>query len=108
MKAKILSTSSEKSVGVIGRDSLDKDEIYIFLHIYPYTSFHMRNVVFPLEIAFLDQECGIIDIKTMEPEEGNATAPSGTVYAVEASKDFYKSNNLKKGDFFKEVYNHIS
>lgn len=108
MKAKVLTTDSERSTGVIGRDSLDHDEVYIFINIYPYTSFHMREVKFPLDIAFLDQDCGILDIKQMDPEEGNATAPSGTVYAVEAAKDYFKTNNLKINDLWKEVHNLVN
>lgn len=107
MKFIVLSTSSEKSKGVTGKDSLDPEEAYVFTDIYPYTSFHMRSVPFPIDIAFLDQDCGILSIKTMEAEEGNAQAPSGTAYAVEASKDFFKGKDLKVDDVWKEFYNYI-
>ena len=107
MKAKILATESEKNKGVIGRNNLDNDEMYIFLHVYPDTGFHMRDVGFPISIAFVDQEFGIINIEELEPESGRAKAPEGTVYAVEAHKDFYKDNQLKSGDFFKQLYNSL-
>lgn len=104
MKAKILATETEKNRGVIGRDNLDDDEIYIFMHVNAHCGFHMHSVPFPVTIAFVDQEFGIIDIKEMQPESGRASAPEGTVYAVEATSNFYKNNNLKAGDFFKQLY----
>lgn len=107
MKAKILSTPSEKYTGVIGRDKLDPDEVFVFTGINPYTSFHMHNVKFPIDIAFLDQDCAILAIKTMIPDEGNATAPNGTCYAVEACEGYFKQNNLKEDDFWKEIYNKV-
>lgn len=108
MKAKILSTVSEKLQGVIGRDDLDEDEVYIFKNIEPSQSFHMRSVPFPLEIAFVDQDCSILDIKEMQAEEGTAKAPENTVLAVEASKGYFERNKLKVGDFWKEIHNRIS
>lgn len=108
MKSKILSTISEKARGVIGRDSLEPDELFIFTGVYSGTQFHMEGVTFPIDIAFLDKDFGILHISSMEPDSGRASAPRDTVYAVEACNDFYKSNKLKVGDFFKEVFNKIS
>lgn len=107
MKAKILTTQTEKIQGVKGRDTLDPDEIYIFLNVYPNTCFHMQTVPFPLEIAFLDKDFGILEIATMDPEVGTAKAPDKTYHAVEAPKGYFESNNLKTGSFWKEVSNKI-
>ncbi len=108
MKAKILATESEKSRGVIGRESLEPDEVFVFLRIYPNQGFHMRNVGFPLTIAFIDQDYSILDMKEMEPESGTAYAPEGTVLAIEASKEYFATKQLKVGDFCKEVHNLLS
>jgi uncharacterized membrane protein (UPF0127 family) len=108
MKINTLSSISDKARGVIGRESLDEDEIFVFTGIDEGTSFHMQGVTFPISIAFLDQEFGILDITNMEPDTGKAKAPKKACYAVEACNDFYKSNKLKVGDFFKEVFNKIS
>ena len=107
MKAKILTTLSDKAQGVIGRDKLDDDEIYIFVNIYPYTEFHMQGVPFPLDIAFLDQQFGILDINNMTPNDGRAKAPDKTAYAVEANTGYFNKMGLKQGDFWKEVANKL-
>lgn len=108
MKTKVLSTISEKAKGVIGRDNLEPDEIYIFTGIDAGTHFHMKGVKFPIDIAFLDKDCGILAITAMNPDSGTAKAPEHACFAVEARNEFYKSNKLKVGDFFKEVYCKIS
>jgi uncharacterized membrane protein (UPF0127 family) len=108
MKARILATESEKRKGVTGRESLDPDEVFVFLGIYPNQGFHMHKVPFPVTIAFIDRDYGILDIKEMEPESGTAYAPEGTILAIEASKEYFDSKKLKVGDFVKEVHNLLS
>ena len=108
MKAKVLTTSSEICKGVLGRDNLEPDEVYIFINIFPSQGFHMRGVDFPLDIAFLDKNCSIINVQNMESQDGSAFAPEGTCYAVEACKDYFINNNLKAGALWKEIFNIIS
>ena len=108
MKVKVLTKDKEKANGVIGRESLDEDEVYIFVNIYPNSGFHMRQVPFPLDIAFLDKEFGILDIQEMEPENGTATAPNTCHYAVEANRGYFKQNQLKAGDFWKKLYSKMA
>lgn len=108
MKAKILTTQSEKNQGVIGKESIEPDEIFIFVNIDSNQGFHMHSVPFPIDIAFLNQDYSVLDIQSMEPETGKSKAPHGTVCAVEACKDYFQKNDIKVNDFWKEIFNQIS
>ncbi len=108
MNIKVLKTVSEKVKGLIGKDSIDNDEMYLFLDVAPSQEFHMRGVKFPIDIAFLDKEFSILKINSMDKETGKAKAPKGTMYALEARKGFFKDARLKTNDFCKEVHNYIT
>ena len=108
MKVKILTSVSDKMQGVKGKSQLDTDELYVFCGIYSHDWFHMKGVEFPIEIAFVDQEGGILAIEHMEPEIGKACAPEGTSLAVEASQGYFNQHDLKVGDVWKELFNKIS
>lgn len=108
MNARILVNSSEKFKGVIGREKLEPDEIYVFMHIDPHQGFHMNGVKFPIEIAFIDKDAVILDINAMEAQSGTSKAPEGTILAVEASKGYFDAFKLRKGDFWKEIFNIIT
>ena len=109
MKAKILTTNQEKSNGVMDRDSLDDDEVYIFLNIFQNTGFHMKTVKFPLDLIHLNKNCEILRIDTMEPDTNELFMPPvGVNFSVEANKGYCSKNNIKVGDFWKEIHNRIN
>lgn len=107
MTVHVLKTTNEKVKGVIGKKDIDLNDIYLFTSIEPKTAFHMKGVVFPIKIAFLDKNFGIISIEDMEPDIGNATAPEDTCYAVEVHPEYFSKNSLKSGDFWLSLSNHM-
>ena len=76
-------------------------------------SFHMNNVVAPLDIAFIDQEGKIIDILLMktysflELNKPLYKPTSPALYALEAKAGFFKEEGIQVGDMilFKNVNN---
>lgn len=102
-----LTTLGDKTKGVLGLPNLHPDDIFIFMYIDEGNGFHMRGVPFPLDIAFLDQDGGILDVQNMKPEKGTAKAPSGTVHAVEATEGYFIKNGLEPGKIWKSLYNHL-
>jgi uncharacterized membrane protein (UPF0127 family) len=107
MQVKILNTVSDKLKGVIGKASIEDNEVYVFEDTRPHEQFHMKTVPFPIFILFLDSDYGIIDMKEMEAENGTAKAPVGTIRAVEVSPTMVKDKKLKKGEVFVELFNHM-
>lgn len=104
MNVKILTTTSEKIKGVIGKKSIEDDEVFVFEDTKPDEQFHMMGVPFPIFILFLDKDYGILDMKKMEPESGRAKAPEGTIRAVEVSPNFVTENKLEKGACFNKLF----
>lgn len=70
----------------------------LFVFERPYRPmFHMRNVLAPLDIVFMDEAGSVIDLMTMEPE-GNGYQPSRNAkYALEMRAGLAKEMGLLPG-----------
>jgi len=94
MKIHYLKTWEEQSKGVIGQSSIAQDEVYYFPRIHEGAPFHMRGVTFPISIGFFDEKGNLINATKMEPQEGKASAPKRTSFAVEAPLEFFDNETF--------------
>lgn len=81
------------------------DEIAATLLVFAYPqktdhAYHMRNVVAPLDIAFLDSDSTILDIQRMEPNQVGYHCQKPHQMAVEARAGYFSENGYKVGDAF--------
>lgn len=104
----IAETNEQLAYGMMERASLPEDAGIIFL--YPQTqgpegTFYMFRVLIPLDIAFIDEEGGIVAVKGMEP--CGSTNPdvcrryqAGVPYmsALEVNRHFFERNGIGIGD----------
>jgi len=103
MNLHVLTSPQAKAQGVIGRAAMAPDELFLFADVAEGDGFHMRGCRFPLSIAFLDRNFGILDIQALQPETSQASAPPKTALAVEASADYFENNELRPGDWWKKL-----
>lgn len=108
MNLKVLSSLTDRLKGVIGLDSLDPEDVYVFLDTNEGEGFHMRGVKFPINIAFLDRDFGVLQIDRMEPESGTSKAPNGTIYAVETEDGYFERKGIKVGDCWERLHRMIA
>ena len=90
----------EQMTGLMNRDSLDSDRGMLFVFPEPkQASFRMHNTSIPLDLAFLDADGVILEILPLVPfEEKPVLSKSSKVsYALEVSRDWFASRNLKAG-----------
>ena len=74
------------------------------LFIFPreqYLNFWMKNVSFPLSIAYIDSTGKILQITAMKENNDVLTYPSknSARYALEVNKGFFEKNHIAEGCF---------
>jgi hypothetical protein len=60
--------------------------------------FWMKNTFVPLDIAFLDQNCRILEICDMEPHVGKSSCGGPVKYVVETNRGWFAENGIMPGD----------
>lgn len=109
MRLHKLVTSEQKIKGVLGRESLEDDEVFVFYGITHGDGFHMQGVKFPIDIAFLDVEMRVLKVATLLPTVGRISSPIGTRFAVEAKEGSISKNpEIVVGEVWKPLYNQLS
>ena len=98
MKLHILRSVEARARGVIGKDAIGDDELFVFPDTYEGMEFHMQTVPFDIKIAFLDCDYGILAIDHMAAHTGRACAPHKSVMAIEAAPDYFERHGLKADD----------
>ena len=91
---------SEQMTGLMNRESLKSSHGMLFVFPEPkQASFWMHNTSIPLDLAFLDADGVILEIIPLVPfEEKSVLSKSSKVsYALEVSRDWFASRNLKAG-----------
>ena len=72
------------------------------IFIFPdeaYQSFWMSNTYVALNLAYLDSNLGIVDIKQMEPESTQIHASSRpAMYALEVLRGWFAAHGVRVGD----------
>ncbi len=101
LKVRVAEAPLELERGLSGVPSLGKDEGMIFvLPQKKVVHFHMKDVGFPLSIAFIDRNGIILGIKEMNPREPTQlySAPRKARYALEVRQGWFERNRVKAGD----------
>ncbi|MEM3369640.1 MAG: DUF192 domain-containing protein [Candidatus Micrarchaeia archaeon] len=108
IKVEIADTPEERTIGLMNRTYLGKDEGMLFIfENEDYHSFWMKDTLIPLEILFIDKELNIIQIVEMEPctiknQTCKIYSPNKPIlYALELNANFSKINGIKIGDKIK-------
>lgn len=71
--------------------------LFIFDEVQPHP-FWMKNTYIPLDIAFIDENFIITDIKWMEPHDERSVYPSRAIkYALETNRGWFLKRNIKPG-----------
>lgn len=104
----VASTSEQRQVGLMGRTELPINHGMLFQYEEarePKNGFWMYRTLIPLDIAFLDREGTIRNIRAMVPcsaSQGTSCPiyPAGVHYwsAVEMNAGFYLANGITVGD----------
>lgn len=85
--------------GLMFRAKLGKDCGMLFIFKHSRTRvFTMRNVVIPLDIAFIDSKGRIAEIFTMEPGVDRYPSKVAAQYALEMNEGWFAGNNVTVGD----------
>ena len=96
----IAQNNYERTRGLMDRSGLDSGSGMLF--IFPreqYLNFWMKNVSFPLSIAYIDSNGKILQITDMKENNDQLTYPSRNParYALEVNKGFFEKNQITEG-----------
>ncbi|MCW8109417.1 DUF192 domain-containing protein [Alteromonas ponticola] len=94
---------AQRAQGLMFRKSLCEDCGMLF-YFTPHrkVGMWMKNTYIPLDVAFIDEEGVITDIKAMQPHDLNTTMSSKKVaYSLEMNQGWFKQHNVKVGDTIK-------
>ena len=87
-------------LGLMFRESLDADRGMLFeFESNDKHSFHMKNTLIPLDIAFIREDGTIDSIKELKPHSSVPVYPDGEIrYAIETNRGWFVENDLRVGD----------
>ena len=99
-KFELALTDSQKARGLMFREKLHLDGGMLFVYGYMLQlDFYMKNTLIPLDIAFLDNNFKIVDIREMFPlDETTVSSKKRAMYALEVNRGFFKRVGLSEGD----------
>ena len=90
----------EFNLGLMFRESLDKNSgmLFVFEEVAQ-QSFHMRDTMIPVDIAFIREDGIIESIKQLEPNDETSVASDGEILcAIEVNRGWFAENNVEVGD----------
>jgi uncharacterized membrane protein (UPF0127 family) len=95
----VAATEQARQQGLMFRKELKENSGMLF--VYPderHMSFYMRNTYIPLDIAFIDQNCQIVEIRRMYPrDETPVRSGKKAMYALEVNRGFFDRTGLAAG-----------
>lgn len=99
----IADSPGERSRGLMGVESMPANEGMAFIFDEPVLSpFWMKDTLFPLSIAFVDQENRVIGVRDMQPCEADPCPTYGVdepyVLAIEANLGWFDDHGIGAGD----------
>ena len=100
IRVELADEPAERQTGLMFRESLAENQGMLFAYPEERTlGFWMKNTLIPLDIAYIDREGRIVDIKQMEPQSSethNSAAPA--MYALEMNQGWFEANGIRVGD----------
>lgn len=99
LNVEIAQSSAELAKGLMFRDSLPEDEgmLFDFPSVMP-LQFWGKNTYIPLDIAFVDQNDRIVDIRHIAPMSTRLVSSSKPcVRAIEANAGFFAKHGIQSG-----------
>ena len=100
LNVEVPSNQTEFQLGLMFRESLDKNDAMLFVFdSVDYHSFHMKNTLIPLDVAFINQEGIIEQISELVPLHLRPESSRFPVqYALEVNQGWFADNNVNVGD----------
>ncbi len=99
VRAEVARSNEERARGLMFREELADGTgmLFIFEDQAP-RSFWMQNTYIPLDIAFMDSDRRVIDIKQMEPLDESFTDSSGpAMFALEVPQGWFARQGIEVG-----------
>lgn len=96
----ISETPEKRSKGLMFREYLPKNQGMIFIYQdEQIRTYHMRDVKFPIDIAFVNGQGIIIDIQQMDLDPTKKyPSKKPAQFALEVNKNWFAENKIKEGD----------
>ncbi len=100
LSVEIADTQSKRSVGLMNRSSLGKNEGMLF--VFPHSellSFWMKNTKIPLSIGYFDQNGILLEIYNMKPNQTDEiyNSKKEAIYALEVNQGWFHRNGIMPG-----------
>lgn len=94
-KVEIADTPEKQEKGLMGRDSLPKDQGMLFVYEEPTdVKYWMKDTSIPLDIIFIDDDLEVISVKKGEPMSEKFIEENDVQYVLEVNKD----SGIEEGD----------
>lgn len=94
-KVEIVDTPEKQEKGLMGRDSLPKDQGMLFVYEEPTdVKYWMKDTSIPLDIIFIDDDLEVISVKKGEPMSEKFIEENDVQYVLEVNKD----SGIEEGD----------
>lgn len=90
LRLEIFKTASEQKRGLLDKDKINMNELYLFPRI---NQIHTRGMKFPIKVIFVNDKAEIISIVLMKP--GREYQEKGAAGAIECHP-FFNSANLNE------------
>ena len=96
-------TFEQRAQGLMNRRSLCNDCGMLFRFSPPkQASMWMKNTYIPLDVAFINKQGVITDIKALQPHDLTSVGASGVVtYALEMNQGWFAAHDVSEGDTIK-------
>ena len=100
LNVEVPSNQTEFQLGLMFRESMDQNDAMLFIFdSVDYHSFHMKNTLIPLDVAFINQEGIVEQISELVPLHLRPVSSRFPVqYALEVNQGWFADNNVNVGD----------
>jgi len=100
IKIKVARDDKSRAHGLMGVKSMPENEgmLFVFSESKP-RSFWMKDTLFPLSIAYIDEDHKIINIEDMKPHDtSSVVSASPAICALEMNRGWFRNNGIRPGD----------
>ena len=108
LTTELATTSSERSIGLMFRESMGEYEAMLFVYDNrAQRCFWMQNTLIPLTLAFIDDDGIILQLADMEPQTTTSHCSQDPVrYALEVNQGWFERHGLGVGDRVNGIAGH--